>query len=320
MSELEMLRAFGDEVQIVELGQLDAARGRLLRAIEAERPSPRRASPSATSPRRRRGLRPVAALAALAAAALIVVLVSGEASRQSALTIRPAILSTPGPLGATAPAHLTGPQILDAAAVVALRGRPVIPRPDQFVYTRNEASGGQTIQQWLSVDGTRPSRIGPHTMFACVHGTLTYGRTPDGTPQTRPCTPTPAFFPTMPTAPRALARYLKRTQGVRLGDVNDVGKTVGELLDSDYLLPAQQAALYRFLARTPGIAVRRSVTDAAGRAGVGVQWTLGGGAAMLIFDPTTLQYLGMTTRGVQGQIAGQALLDTAIVNVAGQRP
>jgi hypothetical protein len=92
------------------------------------------------------------------------------------------------------------------------------------------------------------------------------------------------------------------------------------MLDTDYLLPAQQAALYRFLETTPGITIKQGVTDVAGRPGIGVGWSVDGSSAMLIFDPTTYQYLGMTTTGEQGQVGGDALLQTAIVDSAGEQP
>jgi hypothetical protein len=42
--------------------------------------------------------------------------------------------------------------------------------------------------------------------------------------------------------------------------------------------------------------------------------------AMNIFDPRTFAYLGMTTRGEQGQLGGDALVLTAIVDRAGEMP
>jgi hypothetical protein len=45
-----------------------------------------------------------------------------------------------------------------------------------------------------------------------------------------------------------------------------------------------------------------------------------GSTAVLIFDPSTYALLGITTRGEQGQAGGDALLQTAITNQAGQQP
>ena len=114
--------------------------------------------------------------------------------------------------------------------------------------------------------------------------------------------------------------YLERTQGVRLNDLNDLSKTVGFMLESDYILPAQRAALYRFLAATPGLTVEPHVHDVSGRPGIGVVWHFYGSKAMNIFDPRTFAYLGMTTWGEQGQLGGGALVRTAIVDRAGEMP
>lgn len=150
----------------------------------------------------------------------------------------------------------------------------------------------------------------------------------DGPVVTTKCTPQVAFYPEMPTDPSAMQAYLLKTHqeypttaSYGIADVlNDLAKNVGYMLDSDYLLPAQQAALYRFLATTPGITVKQPVEDVAGRAGIGVGWNFEGSSSMLIFDASTYQYLGMTTFGEQGQVGGDALLQTAIVDTAGQAP
>jgi hypothetical protein len=39
-----------------------------------------------------------------------------------------------------------------------------------------------------------------------------------------------------------------------------------------------------------------------------------------LFDPRTFAYLGMTTWGEQGQLGGGALVQTAIVDRAGEMP
>ena len=114
--------------------------------------------------------------------------------------------------------------------------------------------------------------------------------------------------------------YLRRTQGVRLSNLNDLAKTIGLMLDSDYLSPRQQAALFEFLATTPRITVVLNVSDVAGRAGIGVGWSVDGGRAMLIFAPISHRYLGTSTQGLRGQVSGEALLQSGIVDMAGQVP
>jgi hypothetical protein len=124
----------------------------------------------------------------------------------------------------------------------------------------------------------------------------------------------------MPTTASAMPGYLAKTQGVRLNDLNDVAKVVGGIFQSDYLLPAQRAALYEFLATVPGLTLQRHVKDITGRPGIGVSWSFAGSEAVLIFDPRTYTLLGITTRGEQGQVGGAALLQMAITNRAGQEP
>ena len=243
----------------------------------------------------------------------------------------------------TAIAVLTAKQVLDTAATAALSHPGAAPRPDQFVYTK-VGDGGHVAQTWLSVNGSRNGLAeaqGPNgttTILGCVDGqhqirTPGYNGKPytgpanpkapvplDGPVVTEPCTPQPAFFPAMPTTASAMSAYLAKTQGVRLGDINDVAKVVGGIFQSDYLLPAQRAALYEFLASTPGLTLERHVKDVAGRPGIGVGWSFMGSSAVLIFDPRTYTLLGITTRGEQGQVGGGALLQMALTNQAGQQP
>ena len=202
---------------------------------------------------------------------------------------------------------------------------------------------------WLSVDGTRNGltespmngKLQKNVQLGCVNGSrkirtpgrdgkpLKGGHKPiplkspvpmDGPVVTVPCTPERAFFPDMPTTAAAMGPYLERTQGIHRDNLNDLAKTVGFILNDDYILPAQRAALYQYLAATPGLTVERHVRDVSGRPGIGVVWHFYGSKAMNIFDPHTFAYLGMTTWGEQGQMGGAALVRTAIVDRAGELP
>jgi hypothetical protein len=51
-----------------------------------------------------------------------------------------------------------------------------------------------------------------------------------------------------------------------------------------------------------------------------VVWHFYGSKAMNIFDPRTFAYLGMTTWGEKGELGGDALVQTAIVDRAGEMP
>jgi hypothetical protein len=249
--------------------------------------------------------------------------------------------ASPSPGRTAVNAVLTAKQVLDTAAAAALRQPSAAPRPDQFVYTKVGDGGGHVAQTWRSVDGARdglmevPGANGTTTILGCVNGERQirlpgYNGKPytgppkpkapvplDGPVVTEPCTAQPAFFPAMPATASAMPAYLAQEQGVRLNDVNDVAKVVGGMFESDYLLPAQRAALYEFLATTPGLTLERNVKDISGRPGIGVGWSFMGSKAMLIFDPSTYTLLGMTTWGEQGQVGGDALLQMAITNQAG---
>jgi hypothetical protein len=251
---------------------------------------------------------------------------------------------SPSPSRSAVIAVLTAKQVLDTAATAALSQSGAPPRPDQFVYTKVGDGGGHFAQTWLSVDGSRngiaedQGANGTTTILGCVDGKRQirlpgYNGKPytgpskpkapvplDGPVVTVPCTPQPAFLSAMPTTASAMPAYLAKTQGVRLNDINDLAKVVGGMFQSDYLLPAQRAALYEFLATTPGLTLERNVKDVSGRPGIGVGWSFMGSKAVLIFDPSTFTLLGITTRGEQGQVGGGALLQMAITNRAGQQP
>jgi hypothetical protein len=256
--------------------------------------------------------------------------------------------------GGVIAAHLTAKQVLHKAAAAALSETGVTPRPDQFVFTKVRDGSGKTALTWLSVDGTRNSLIkggqddtnGSTTLFGCANGERRErmpGRngkplklpphrpgTPvlpkkgqrvpmDGPVITVPCTAHPAFFPDMPTSASAMPAYLAR-QGITPSNINNLGKSIGDIFEFDYVLPAQRAALYEFLATTPGLTVEHNVHDISGRPGIGVGWSAGGGKTLLIFDPGSFTLLGETTWGEQGELGGDALLQMAIVNQAGQLP
>ncbi|MGH3420092.1 MAG: CU044_5270 family protein [Streptosporangiaceae bacterium] len=337
MNDLDLLRECAPDAPLLSSAELSEARHRVLTTIARSRA----ASASGVRPPRaelRPGLarRIVIGGVTVAAAAAITAGVLAGTQRTA-----PAVV--------TVPTQLTARELLEHAAAAALREPVVVPRDDQFVYTKLVGPGGVAELSWLSVDGTRNGltespmngKLQKTVQLGCVNGSRTM-RTPgrdgkpikgghkpiiaktpvpmDGPVVTVPCTPERAFFPDMPTTAAAMGPYLERIQGIRLNDLNDLSKTVGEMLQSDYILPAQRAALYRFLATTPGLTVDRHVRDVSGRLGIGVVWRFYGSRAMNIFDPRTFAYLGMTTWGEQGQVGGAALVQTAVVDRAGELP
>jgi hypothetical protein len=226
-------------------------------------------------------------------------------------------------------------QVLHRAAAAALREPAVVPRPDQFVYTKIVAVAGKpAIQTWTSVDGRhyglgQVGDLPASNLPACVDGQLSLPPTASPAPAATPmvtgeCTPQLGYFPDMPTTADRMPAFMERTLAPkgRPADQapNDIARTIGEWEMSDYFLPAQRAALYQYLATLPGVTVDRNARDVDGRPGIGISWTFGGARMMNIFDPNTYALLGVTLWGVDGQQGGQALLQTAIVDKPGQLP
>src|ERR1700739_2123279 len=184
MNELELVRELGDETPLAETTELADARARLTSAVAAER---------ARAPRRSRrafvmGTAAFAASAVAAAAVVVSVATSAGHPTQRSVPVAHATGGTP-----------TAGQVLERAAFVALNQAPVTPRPDQFVYKKSEASDGKLLQSWLSVDGTHDVKVGETTIFGCKNGVMSGSSPgPHGTSFSRPCTPTPAFFPDLP--------------------------------------------------------------------------------------------------------------------------
>jgi hypothetical protein len=335
MNDLSLIHELGAQTPLPSLAELSSARATVVEGIAAAEggrhafraPAEERRGAKRHGPRRP-GRRIVFGSVAVAAAAAIAggVLAGMGAPRHGGT----GTALRGGSSSGVVPARLTAREVLDRAAKAALRGADVAPQGDQFVYTEvGGGPGAPVVRTWLSVDGTRnglwtatgsDGKVQSIALLGCANGVREI-RTPGvgGKPPV-PCTAEPAFFPDMPTSAGAMGAYLSQTQGIRSGDLNDLAKTVGSMLESDYILPAQRAALYEFLATTPGLIVEPDVRDISGRPGVGVGWSFEGGKAMNIFDPSTYAYLGLTTWGIQGQLGGDALLATAITDNAGQVP
>ena len=157
-------------------------------------------------------------------------------------------------------------------AAAALTQQPVIPKPDQYVYVK-EVAGGVVTQIWTPVDDK-------------LSGLIEEGnRAPAVTSEERP-----GFYPGMPTSASAMPGFFAGL-GVDVHDVYFVHLAT-EILSTDYLLPAQRAAFYKFLATVQGASVASDVRDAAGRTGTGLVWRVQGVKWMLIFDSRTFAYLG----------------------------
>jgi len=137
---------------------------------------------------------------------------------------------------------------------------------------------------------------------------------------TQGCIAEPAYLPGMPVSASEIKDYLAKTFRADLSDAAVEQKVTESVLDQNYLLPAQRAALYRFFVTVPGLKVIPQVRDYAGRPGVGVSLTSNGFTAIWIFDPKTFAYLGRTDLTGRKLSSGYAVLKVSVVNEAGQRP
>jgi hypothetical protein len=112
--------------------------------------------------------------------------------------------------------------------------------------------------------------------------------------------------------------------------VDMLGDDIDNLLRMTYLTPRQLAAMYDFMASTPGFTVVPDAVDAVGRHGVGIRWQVSDGqaiargdTAMIIFNPRTGAYMGDRTTYLgesPRNYSGDAVVKLAIVNRTGQLP
>ncbi len=197
---------------------------------------------------------------------------------------------------------------LDAAARAALRpARRSASRPDQFLYHAIRERDRHLYQSW--VDGTRTGLVrgigggswaylpGCRDGWEHLDAPVIRG----GTVGRQRCTPITAYLPSLPTSAYAMRGYLERTQQVTIGDTarrgwrtcSPTSWPIDNLLGQrTYLAPRQLAAMYDFMASTPGFTVAPDAVDAVGRHGVGIRWQVSDGqaiapgdSAMIIFNP-----------------------------------
>jgi hypothetical protein len=242
------------------------------------------------------------------------------------------------PSGASAPAHHPGPasavkpftgrltaaRFLDAAARAALTQPVAPPQPGQFVYAETEGPGGSSKYQiWQSADGSQQGLV-INTVGAIPLPSCTVAQA-----QSRHCATTAGYLPGLPVRPGAVLAYLTKIGLAVAADqpggsnlhkniphwvANDIGKILAVMLSDTYLEPAQRAALYEFMARTPGFTVAAHATDAIGRSGVGIRWTYQGTTNVIIFSRQDYAYLGDRTITPGQPAYGAALVKFGIVD------
>ncbi len=206
----------------------------------------------------------------------------------------------------------------------------VVPQANQYVYSETEDPSGTLVQTWLSVDGNLPE-VGRWT--SGIKGEVpASGETSNAActvaqAETTQCIPEAGYLPDLPTNPTALLAYLNQISLVDTGSStastsgwmdNDLAKGITYLMQTCYLLPAQQSGLFELMAQTPGFTIVPQMTDVIGRVGVGVEWNFESDSGALIFNPTTYALLGVRTWPgppiLSAPYDGDALLGISIVN------
>ncbi len=338
MNDLHLIRELRPEVPLADATDLAAARERLIAAVAVGKRQPaRRPAGKRLRPSRRLAL--TGASAAAAAGIAVALLTSSvlpsrvpSTALSHAGSVR-AMKAAQHPYRVAVPATLTAAQFLNSAAAAMSHRIAVRPLPSQYVYSENVTPGSGWSKEWLSGNGAEPGLMEDSAM-------------PRGVATTEPaCTAAQAkatgcyvsagYLPGLPVRPSAVLAYLAKLGLAAAAPpypdepsnwmANDLGKAVGFLMSTTYLMPAQQSAIFRLLAQTPGFRIVRSAEDLAGRPGIGIYWSYQSGGAMIIFDPATYAFLGYGTwpPGSRPVLTGQnvtapdgsALTAMAIVSV-----
>ncbi|MCX4698799.1 MULTISPECIES: CU044_5270 family protein [Streptomyces] len=212
-------------------------------------------------------------------------------------------------------------------------------RDDQFTYVDSKVSYGEaydgkfTVQPlhrmelWMSVDGL-------HTGMGREAGREDWDLPTDVKPGGEGWEISPSYnnVKTLPTDTDGMYDYLYETAPKYSGQERYQAMFVlaGDLLRQAIVPPEQSAALFRVVARIPGVTVIENAVDAAGRHGVAIarkdpdnpsrdEW---------IFDKETHEFLGERSVATDDfsdvkegtVIANTAVLRRAVVDRAGQRP
>jgi hypothetical protein len=213
--------------------------------------------------------------------------------------------------GASNQPNLTATEVLQRAALVAMRMPPTSARPDQFVYLESlnkyylimpkSTSGTEIVsplatqgpngaqikeepevhqQLWLSADGRRDGLL-RQTPIQGGKLDLPGDTIESGCPGDRPaayhCTPLPAYRADLPTTTDAMLAFLysKSTPDGPPPD-NQAFSNAYNLMESSLIQPAAMSTLFSALARIPGVTVTQDMVDAAGRHGIAVGFTYAG--------------------------------------------
>ena len=325
MNDLDLVRTLRADVPPPAPARLAAGRNRIL---------------AAAATRRRRYWRlalPVGAVTAAAAVAVVAVL-GGTATPSH---LRPtATPSRPRP-AATGRVSLAA-QVLTVAARTVAAEPSTRPGDRQWIYSRfvqtQTGTATQSDENWIRFDGREQAYYLNGQLI--VHESSGSGG------------PLSSYreLAALPAAPSAILADARRVVGTtqRQWENWSSGSAVAELAprtageaEFDYLAqllwdayaaapPAALAHVYQAMADIPGVTVTRGLTNAVGRAGIGV--SANGGVSWLLLDPQTYQVIGLGEKALSrasvmvkgapitfsGTIS-MAWADVAVVAAAGQR-
>lgn len=284
----------------------------------------------------------VAAAGVIAVAAAIVV---GQ-SQPAHLTAK---ADSPNPPGIASPAPAVSAAQLVAYAARAAAAAPALrPGPHQWIYFKRLLAGSSAgaggmlqgppnervmTQIWIRVDGRQ--------LASFSRGKLVVVRwngqdaTPGGWPSA-----SYQYLGSLPADPARLKAVIAanlKAQNFVAGQGNQgIFSAIEDLMDNVVLPPRLRASLYGILAALPGVHFDRSVTDIAGRHGLGLYVIQGYLKDEIVINPKTYGYMGDQTVAVKahtttgtdgtlhvrkGQILGwTAVLSSGIVQHPGQIP
>jgi hypothetical protein len=326
MNDLDLVRTLRADVPSPSPARLAAGRGRILAAAAA---------------RRRRYWRlalPVGAVTAAAAVAVVAVL-GGTATPSH---LRPAATPSHPRPAATGRVSLAA-QVLTVAARTVAAEPATRPGNRQWIYSRfvqtQTGTATQSDENWIRFDGREQAYY--------LNGQLIV--VPESSGSGGPLS-SYRELAALPAAPSAIIAVASQAVGTtqRQWENWSSGSVVSELAprtageaEFDYLAqllwnayaaapPAALAHVYQAMADIPGVTVTGGLTNAVGRAGIGV--SANGGVSWLLLDPQTYQVIGLgeqalsresvMVKGAPITFSGtisMAWADVAVVAAAGQR-
>ncbi|MFF1307040.1 CU044_5270 family protein [Streptomyces sp. NPDC058307] len=287
MNEIELLREWDADAPPLSDTARTRARFRLQQAMRAP------AAPAAVAVHRRPLLRVAVACAAVAAVTATVVV--AQNTGESAPRTRTVSATT----------------VLRGAAAEALRTeKPLAPRDDQFIYTkevieRRPVSGGPAKtyvdESWSSVDGSKKSYVSElgHTQWVPPAQKGQYSWPPTEWSK----------LERLPLDPGRLTITLRESgtkpdfgRPTRADEWPMVQFSISGLLRDPVLPKGLRSAAFEALAAVPGVKVLPGRTEFNGHTAIGVRyvgppgtpWADGG--RVLLFDAKTYRYLGLRER------------------------